>query len=414
MRLLALLVLLTGLVGCSEEQSVAPPPTQAEQPAALSTDAATLTRELLERRADAVMEGDRASFMRDVSTEDPAFAASQRTYFANLRQLPLAVFSYVVPDGSITATEQGVVRVRVSLTMQLDGFDAVPVETPMRFTFTREPGGELLLTAVRDPEFESEAGTVLAPWDLGPVEIETTNDVLGIFDPDSIGAAQQIMASVQQGIADVEASVPLEWSGRVVVYALSDLTVLRDLDNLPGGDPDRLDGVAFPVSAGPGSQELASTRFILHPRMIHHNDAIRDRLIRHELTHVAIGRRDDRVPTWLSEGLAEYVSVQPIAPADRMISSEALRAARDGVTGLPADETFNAEGSGANYGLSWYVCEYIASTYGEDALWRLFDEMRRGDGTDEAGQDAVLHAVLGVDSTELARGAAQKIVGTFG
>ena len=85
-----------------------------------------------------------------------------------------------------------------------------------------------------------------------------------------------------------------DWSERVVVYALSDLRALAELDNLPGGDPDRLDGVAFPVRAGPRTRTLASTRFMLHPRMIYRNDQTRDRLIRHELTHVALGLRTTR------------------------------------------------------------------------------------------------------------------------
>ena len=64
------------------------------------------------------------------------------------------------------------------------------------------------------------------------------------------------------------AEIPLPWPEKAVVYALTDLDVLRGLANLPGGNPDRVDGVAFPVRAAPGSRKVASTRFMLHPRMI--------------------------------------------------------------------------------------------------------------------------------------------------
>ena len=148
--------------------------------------------------------------------------------------------------------------------------------------------------------------------------------------------------------------------------------------------------------------------------MIYRNDETRSRLVRHELTHVAIGRRDDRVPTWLSEGLAEYVSVQPIVPYERMISREALEAAQAGVDSLPQDKDFNGASSGANYGLAWYACEYIAQAFGEKKLWRLFDAMRAGDGTSEAEEDAVLEKVIGLDGEELAKLSARKIVNTFG
>jgi hypothetical protein len=129
---------------------------------------------------------------------------------------------------------------------------------------------------------------------------------------------------------------------------------------------------------------------------------------------VALGRRDDRVPTWLSEGLAEYVSVQPIVPYERMISRQALEAAQAGVDYLPLDTEFNGPSSGANYGLAWYACEYIAHAFGEKTLWQLFDVMRAGDGTSETEEDAVLEQVIGIDGTELAKLSARKIVNTFG
>ncbi|MGH8826520.1 MAG: MMPL family transporter [Jiangellaceae bacterium] len=159
-----------------------------------------------------------------------------------------------------------------------------------------------------------------------------------IFDPRSVDAADEILSTVEEGIGNVSEELPLSWSRRVVVYALSDIRVLAGLDDLPGGDPERLDGVAFPVRASPGSRELAGHRFMLHPRMIDRDGAARDRLIRHELTHVAIARRDDHVPTWLSEGIAEYISVQAIAPQERMISREA---AESGIRRLPRDGQFN-------------------------------------------------------------------------
>ncbi len=107
---------------------------------------------------------------------------------------------------------------------------------------------------------------------------------------------------------------------------------------MPGDDPLALDAVAFPVPAAPDGEETADTRFLLNPRMLDAPGAARARLIRHELTHVAIGKRADGVPTWLSEGIAEYVSVRPLAPEDRVLSRAALAAAEDGVTDLPADD----------------------------------------------------------------------------
>ncbi|QIX26593.1 hypothetical protein ncot_08240 [Nocardioides sp. JQ2195] len=377
-------------------------------------DVVTKVEDLLARRAAAVQDGNRTAFLADVARRDKAFVRWQEQYFQNLRELPLATFRYDVPDGGVEARGRGRVEARVYVSLQLDGFDKVPVESEARYAFRQSGNGQLRLVSVRDPAFEEKHDIDPAPWDLGPIEVESSEHVLGIFDPQSIDAAYQIIPAVEDGIADVSHEVPMKWSGTVVVYALTDLTVLSELDNLPGGDPNHLDGVAFPVRAGPGSGAVASTRFLLHPRMIYRNDATRDRLIRHELTHVALGSRDDTVPTWFSEGLAEYVSVQPIPAHERMISRDAVEAARAGLDGLPADATFNGSASAANYGISWYACEYVASTFGETALWRLFDALRKGEGTGSDDQDDVLVATLGIDSAQLARGAGEKMLGTFG
>jgi hypothetical protein len=405
--LLALLAVLSCLSACSVldgDDDPAPP--------VASPDATAEVRDLLTRHARAMRRGEMTAFLDDVDATRKAFAARQKRYFLNLRQLPLGAFGWRVPPGSVTETDDGL-RAVVELRMRLQGYDAAPVLTPQSLTFTRVDGA-LKLAGDRDKRFNDRYGVELAPWDLTAIDVEEGDGVLGIFDAKSVDAAYQIIGSVERGIDAIDAEVPLDWSNRVVVYALSDIRSLAQLDNLPGGDPDKLDGVAFPVRAGPRTRRLASTRFMLHPRMIYRNDQTRDRLIRHELTHVALGLRDDKVPTWLSEGIAEYVSVQPIATYRRMIAKDALTEAEAGVDGLPRDKTFNGPHSGANYGIAWYACEYISSTYGEAALWRLFDTMRAEGGTGEKGQDTVIRDVLGISGDDLADASAQKIVNTFG
>src|SRR3546814_2018712 len=134
---------------------------------------------------------------------------------------------------------------------------------------------------------------------------------------------------------------------------------------------------------------------MLHPRMIERDEPLRDRLVRHELTHVAMGPRDDNVPIWLSEGLAEFVTVQPVAAHERMISRDALEAAQAGITELPRDDSFNGAEASKNYGIAWYACDYSASTFGQDTPWRHFEAMRRARGTSAAQQDDVLPQGLG-------------------
>jgi hypothetical protein len=198
----------------------------------------------------------------------------------------------------------------------------------------------------------------------------------------------------------------------VVVYALSDPSYLASIPDLPGGDPRTLDGVAFPVVAEPGKSALASTRFVLHPRLLSRGGQGRARLIRHELTHVALGRRDDHAPVWLSEGLAEYVSVRPLPPERRGVSQTAVDAARAGFTDLPGDADFNDADSRVHYGESWWACEYVAASFGEPTLWSLLDQLD-DPALDATGRNDVLRAWIGIGTRQLAERAGKLLLLTF-
>ncbi|MDN4175295.1 hypothetical protein QWY28_20185 [Nocardioides sp. SOB77] len=384
--------------------TVAGPPAAADVVAGL--------RRALERRADAVRRGDRRTFAAGLARRATEVRAQQLTWFDNLGQLPLAELGYDFDRRNIVRRGDAY-WVVVEQTMQLAGYDDRPVVSHDRFLFRPSARNErrMLLASVSDPAWEAEHDVQPQPWDLGPVEVRGGLGVLGVFDAGSVGAAPGVIASVERGIADVSAALPQPWRRTVVVYALSSTEFLRTIDELPGGDPERLDGVAFPVAAGPGDAGAAATRFALHPRMLARSGPERDRLVRHELVHVALGDRDDEAPVWLSEGIAEYVSVRPVDPADRAVAEAALGRAIDGVDGLPTAESFTAAGDDpvASYGLSWWICEYVARSFGDEALWSLLDAL----GAADADEDTVLRRVLGLTGRQLADRGARLMVATF-
>jgi hypothetical protein len=124
--------------------------------------------------------------------------------------------------------------------------------------------------------------------------------------------------------------------------------------------------------------------------------------------HVALGEHDDRIPVWLSEGLAEYLSVRDVPPSRRAISGEALSAARAGLTELPADATFNGPQSSRNYGVAWWVCEAIVDRYGEPMLWSLVDTL----GTSDV-PDRDLELLLDTREDALVRRAGDLMLATY-
>lgn len=375
-------------------------------------DTVSALQEALARRDRAVRRADERAFLAGVRATDAALVRRQRRYFANLEQLPLAAYRHTLLPDSLTPEPGGGVRVEVRVAMQLRGYDEVPVAEVRRLRFRPDPDatGRWLLSSERDLDWEREHHVGGQPWDLTGTVVRERSGVLGVFDEGSAGRAATILAAVDAARSEVARVMPHDWSGRVVVYALSSTRVLARLRGLPGGDPERLDAVAFPVH-GRRAGQVAAYRFMLHPRMLARPGPARDRLIRHELTHVALGERDDGVPTWLAEGLAEYVSAQPLPERERTISRAALDTARRGIRSLPDDDTFNGVRSGANYGVSWWVCQQIADTYGQDMLWTLLETYA---DTEPGEQDAVLPDLLGVQERDLARRAGERIVATFG
>lgn len=400
--LLALLLTTSGCFGRSTGEREAPPEEARKQLVAAMTS-------VLAARARGLREGDLARFRRTVDGSVRAFARRERTIFANYDQLPIAELGYKVDPTSIVRARDGWQAV-VTARLRLDRYDALPVSRRTRFHFTGEPGGRLRIAGDRDVAWEERTSADVQPWDRVPVVVRAGRGVLGIFDASSAVRADAVIREVEAGIQEVSRVVPLQWARTVVVYALSDSSLLSRID-VPGGEVHRLDAVAFPVAASEGGEELAATRFLLHPRMLGRDPQQLGRLVRHELVHVALGQRDDEVPIWLSEGIAEWVSVQPIPVRQRLISRHAVTAAVAGPTALPSDIEFNGAGQDANYGLSWWAVEAIVDRWGRPMLWRLLETMSQASGP---AQDDVLEKTLEMGEEQLAREAARRIVATYG
>ncbi|GAA5149772.1 hypothetical protein GCM10023340_25610 [Nocardioides marinquilinus] len=418
------------------EPSLPPPATPSSEPTpgkrhpgprppdvpTVTADLATVLTGVLRRRADAVVTGDRGAFL-DVLTADPGLREREGGYFDNLVQLPLATFDYELLPESLVRADRGYWAV-VEVTMQLDGFDDLPVTTLDRYRLV--PAGRgWRLASTTDPRWERSNATARQPWDLEPVVVRRQGSVLGVFDRGTLARAPELMDAVTSGLSDVAARVPYDWSRSAVFYALSDPRFLDGFENLPGGDPDALDGVAFTVPAGPGDATAAATRFVLSPALMsgpRRSPDVLGRLVRHELAHLAIGGNDDVAPVWLVEGLAEWVSVQALPVERRRVPDSVVREVRDGVREMPDEASFNDGQAQMHYALAWWVCEWLALTYGDDVPWAFLDAFAslsggRGDdgggGGGRAEEDRVVEQVLGLSTDELARRGAALLLETY-
>lgn len=393
-----LALLLLPLAACSDDL---PPPTYSSSG---YDDVVTLMQKTLNRRAKGLREQDVARFRRSLDPQDPGLIDEQQTYFDNLAQLPVGDLSYEVAPDTITPVDgTSDYWVEVTLTLGLRGYDATPARTRDRFLFTPSADRRrLLITSTTDYAWESSHPGNVQPWDLGPIRVETAVGVLGIFDEWTVRHAPEVLAAASSGRADVRAVIGGNAEGGVtgvIVYSLRDPAALRGLAGLTVGDPDRADGltIAVPADGLDAGQGVASYRIFLNPRVLDQQSGVLGRLVRHELTHAVLGSRGRGGPLWITEGVAEYVSVQVMDPVRRRLPARALDLA-GAVRDLPGDAEFGGPDAEAWYAVSWWVCEYIASVYGRPMLFLLLD--RLADGADQA---EVVPDVLGVTPDQLAQ-----------
>lgn len=397
-----LALLLVPLAACSDDDP--------EYSYDAAAEAARGIQQTLHDRVRAVRTGNETDFLKTV-VDDPSLVDDQSTYFENLRQLPVGVFGYRLDRSTLVRDDDsGAYWAEVEVRLQLQGYDAAPVRTRDRLLFQPTRRGGYRLASATDETWEQNHLTGSEPWDLGPIEVREESGVLGVFDDLTEDDAARVLDQVTAARdADLQV-VPADRVPNVFVYATSDPSFLEELAGTPGGDPDGVDAMTVPVPVDldqPGGR-IASYRVLIGDTAMGQEPAVLGRLLRHEVTHVLLGGRGDGAPVWLTEGIAEYVSVQPMPSWDRPLPPEALSLAST-VTELPPDEVFTGPDARGWYAVAWWICEYVARTYGQSALFTLLDDLSGG-----ADPTGVLQRVLGLTSAELARRGADLMASTYG
>jgi len=404
------------LVGCSDDSDAGRRSDAGNGRAVTMAEA----QRLLGARARAIRDHDLEAFLAGLDTGDAALVRRQRRYFANMQKLPLAVLRYRVLKAqwpvALRATAWGdhVLLPQVRVVTQLDGFDTEPVIRVTGFAIARR-GGKPVVVSELTARGRQFPGYSPAPWDLVRIHVRADAGTLQLYDDDTWSRAGTVDKTLRRGIRDVQDGVPWTWSGRVVVYVFAKRKVLNSYEGVPGGNINHLGAMTFPMYAVLGREAVAGVRFTLLPSSLRAGQSFLDRITRHELTHVAVGPRDDGAPIWIAEGISEYMGVRDVPEDERRIATVAASRARGFVDDMPASAGFNGQDQAWNYALAWMACDYIAATQGEPRLWQLMDALHNaGEGTRDEGQDAVLQRVIGMDSHELARRAAHRIVNIYG
>lgn len=340
-----------------------------------------LTALLAARRA-AVLDGDRNAW---VATTDPAsstFRTAQGRVFDNLAEVPFADWTYQYLGRAPELSEQRVRQLggqawvaRVLAGYRLRGDDGTASQVEQYLTVVSRAGRWYLAST-------GDGGTAPQPWDLGRVEVARGERVI-VLGTAPRAALTAYAAAGDRAVDQVSDVWGRAWSRRAVLVAPRSQ---REFGRLLLRSPEGLGQVAAVTTGDLGGQpappsatgRAGNDRVVVNPTAFARLGATGRRVVlSHELTHVAVRQgTSSAVPTWLSEGFADYVGYRGTGVSRRVGAADLLALVRAGRAPrtLPSSADFDPTRTtiAPSYSASWLACLLIADTYGPARLVALY------------------------------------------
>lgn len=346
-------------------------------------DRTAAVRVLLQARASAVLRKDRVGFLATVDPLSTAFRGRQASLLEALHDVPLASWAYVLDadrDRAHTAALDAHWGTwwapELSLRYALRGFDQRPTVQPQGLTFVQR--GTRWYVGSDDDFATAGHPTTRDLWDGGPVVVARGTACLVLSHPGNAPLARSLVGDCDAAVPQVTAVWGTAWSRRVVLLVPDTTGELARI--VPdAGELGQIAAVATAELVAPSTgYHPVGDRVIVNPSNFRKLGSIGRRVVlTHEVTHVASrGATGAQVPTWLVEGLADYVGYQGVR-VPLSLSAEELRAdVRAGRVprALPVDAAFagSRKDLAQTYEQSWLAVVLIARTYGQPSLLRLY------------------------------------------
>lgn len=371
---------------------------------ALGTDAALRAslRHVLDARAAAVAAGDPAAWLASLAQSAPGgLRDRQASAFDALSRLPITGWRYTgLSLEQPQSQSQGRVVAEVHGRYGLAGFWRGARTFTQRFTFSFD--GAWRVSDLADGPGSRQ------PWQLPGLHVLTGRHSLVLGNVPT-AQLQTYRDFADRAVGDVAKVWGSHWPERAVLIAPRADADYRALAGLAGasgraGTDDQIAAVTVgPVVAG---RRADADDIVVNPTAYDRlQPAGRRVVITHEVTHLATrSSTAHQVPTWLSEGLAEYVAWSQVRLPRATVAAALLARVRDGSgpSGLPGASAFRASSGQLEvaYNEAWLACMRLADRYGQGrlvALYRAAASHGGGDSpaaSDEA-TDAAFRTVLG-------------------
>jgi hypothetical protein len=361
---LALVVGITLWVVLADDAYVAPPPGAAStgvQPAVAAETLQELTRAI-----EAGQPQDAAGL---AAADDQATAELLAALVDNAEDVPLQDVTFRYVD-EIATDASGEWPATVTATWRVAGLGERTASADVRFDFATV--GDRVVIA----DLGGSGGTTPV-WMSGPLQVRRDGDVVVMAARGADGYAT--LAS--RAVVVVRRVLPA-WDGRLVVEVPARAAGVDAALDVERGTFRNVAGV---TAAADGSEGAAApVHVFLNPAQMRRlRPAGAQVVVSHEAVHVATNAPAGDVPTWLSEGFADYVALRDVDLPLSVTAAQVIEQVRtDGAPrALPDDADFDeqSDGFGAAYEAAWLACRLLAEQTSEEILLRLY---RRADGSE--------------------------------
>ncbi len=369
-------------------------------PGASADPAAGQVRQLLDRRAHAMLGHDEPAYLATGGAgEDTAAARRSASWYGDLANVPLSSWSYRVTDFHHSGSTA---RADTELRYRVEGYDSVPVTTSRVLTLNRR-AGHWYVTGDRPAPH-----TAQQLWEQGKVvAVRGAHSlVLGVGQP--AARLKEFVRLADHAVPAVRSAWGGGWSGRVVVEVPASLDGMAGLLGSPASGYRGIAAVTTGELSSPaGARQAPADRVIINPDAYGVlGDLGQQVVLTHETTHVATrGYTSAATPLWLSEGYADWVGYRRTGRTPAQAAPELQQAVREGriPEALPDDADFGfsraADPLAEAYEGGWLACRMIADHWGEARLKAFYEAVGAHQSRTGAVGDA-LQDVLGVSRTE--------------
>lgn len=369
----------------------------------LEIERLTAVREVLDRRATALLRRDRAGWLAGVDPAARGFRARQAAFFEHIGAVPLGVWRYTVEPEDEAGEPAAAGRawtVRVTLRYTLRGIDPAPTIRPLVLTFM--PRGERWLLAADDRTAANGVRSWRGPWEYGPMVVHRGRSSLVLAHPVNADRLQTFADAVDAAVPRVTRVVGTRWPRQVAVLIPDDQGEMAALvgERLALG---KIAAVAVADAVDPSSGQARGQRVVVNPANLDRLGLLGRRVVlQHEVTHVATrGITGHGMPIWLVEGFADWVGYLDSGLSARLVGDELHAQVRSGrwPGRLPTAADFRGDSPrlAVAYEEAWSACRLIAARAGPGGLLRFYRAIGRSDDP-AAAVDGELRRAIGMGS----------------